>query len=148
MGKFLNHFEREWNILGKSKDEEHSDGKVYKAVSEFLSNLEENEFSDEWVTEASKILDSVTSGKPLSPLTDDPKEWDYVGVDSEYKTNNRYPNLIMHEDGKVQDMKRIVYQDEDGKRFTNANSTGDVKLPYTPGYELRTIDGELISAAR
>ena len=69
----------------------------------------------------------------LSPLTGEDSEWcklDY-GYELVYQ-NKRCSHVFKNAEGRVYDIKAIVFREPDGGTFTNMHSKMFVELPYTP----------------
>lgn len=78
-----------------------------------------------------KILD----GELLSPLTQDPGEWETIFDCEEvplYLANRRCPRVIC-QDGVYTDLEAFLYTDEDGTTYVaGTRSAVEVTLPYLP----------------
>ena len=76
--------------------------------------------------------------EPIGPLTGDDSEW--VEVSARVFQNRRCGRVFKQADrfgGQAYDIDGIVWQDESGLGFTNADSRVPVVFPYTPKTEYR-----------
>lgn len=67
--------------------------------------------------------------EPLTPLTGKPEEW--VEVADNLWQNNRCSH-VFKDKGGAWDIEGIIFEDQDGCRYTNRNSRVPVTFPYIP----------------
>jgi hypothetical protein len=86
----------------------------------------------------SGVLAKLLRYEPIGPLTGEPDEWAEV-ADGIFQ-NKRCGRVFKQADrfgGQAYDTDGIVWEDEDGSRFTNGKSAVPVMFPYTPSTEYR-----------
>ena len=76
-------------------------------------------------------LERLLRFKPLTPITDDPAEWNEVGRG--VKQNRRCSSVFIQPDGSVEDIDGIAVSDNGGITwFTSGRFRKKVTLPYLP----------------
>jgi len=100
------------------------------------------EFSDEGHSGtsahiSSALFKSLSRFRPLTPLTGADDEW--IEVSSGLWQNNRCSTVFKDADGSAYDIDGIVWEDEQGIRFTNKDSRVEVTFPYEPDTEYRKV---------
>lgn len=80
---------------------------------------------------ALRALERLLRFKPLTPITDDPAEWNEIihGM----KQCRRCPSVFIRQDGSVEDIDAIVVSDDGGISWYSSNIfRKKVTLPYLP----------------
>lgn len=79
------------------------------------------------------LLGKLLRYEPIRPLTGEPDEWMEVGpgVHQNRRSGRVFKNETMF-GGQAYDLDGIVWEDPDGGRFTNQDSSVPVTFPYTP----------------
>jgi hypothetical protein len=87
------------------------------------------------------LFDSLSSFRPLGPLTGEDSEWIEVAEqDGKPLYQNRRCHRVFKCGGQAYDIDGIVWRDPDGVTYTNRESRVPVAFPYSPTTEYRDVD--------
>jgi hypothetical protein len=140
----ITYAEQELDRIGMTAD---SDDEMNRAMREHLLHMVE-EFSKEGhsgfsASYALGCLEKLLKFEPLSPLTGEDDEWNYIGDlgDDPVYQNVRCSRVFKGKDGRCWDIDGIVWYEWccDGHKsyFTNKESKVYVEFPYIPKTEYR-----------
>ena len=74
----LEHAEREMKLVGLDKEDSEYNGMIYDAVMKMMKVFADEGHSGFSAMKVLAVFDRLAKFKPLSPLTNDPKEWNDV----------------------------------------------------------------------
>lgn len=83
------------------------------------------------------VLSKLLNFKPLGPLTGSDEEW--IEVSEGLFQNKRCSNVFRDKNlfnGQAYDIDAVVFEDQDGSRFTSSDSFRPIVFPYTPTTEI------------
>lgn len=136
IANLVDHAKDELQLAGLFDKDSDYDGMLGKAVLELakcFSNQGHSGFSANMTLD---IFDKLMKYKPLSPITDNPKEWQKVTDNDDNKPlwqNNRNPSLFSNNNGKT------YYDVDDKKRFKTRSKKFKKKASGKPSIFQRTI---------
>jgi len=78
--------------------------------------------------------------EPLTPLTGNDDEWNYVGDDT--WQNMRASHVFKTGDGAAYDIEGKIFREPSGACYTSRDSFVDIEFPYTPKREYIDVPAE------
>lgn len=117
--------EQEMNLAWPEKDELQDMVKEdVMALINLFSEQGHSGFSAPYVLH---VFNQLARFRPLTPLTGNDDEWMEVGPGV---FQNKRCSHVFKEDGKAYDIQGYVFEDENGNRYTNKDSSKEIKFPW------------------
>jgi len=99
-------------------------------ILDTLHKIREQGHSGSSIHHFLRLLTRLAKFEPLTPLTGEDDEWMNVG--DGYYQNVRCSNIFKKDGEPAYTIDGIVFEDEDGCRFTNSESRVAIEFPYLP----------------
>jgi hypothetical protein len=146
LDNYQKHAVREMTLLGFNFDEDgypvedpnedfDMNAEMAMCVMQVLETFSGQGHSGMSASYAISILKDVMRFEPLSPLTGEDHEWNYINDDrtdnNPIYQNNRCSH-VFKENGEAYDIDGKIFIDPDGASYTSSASRVPVVFPYTP----------------
>jgi len=113
-------------------------GDLGKALEELVNIFSKQDHSGLSASITIKLFHRLVNHKPLTPITNDPDEWEEVRTKNGEKVyqSKRCPSLFttksLLKENKAEDIDYYYKIDEKGRAYKDQNCSKIVNLPYLP----------------
>jgi hypothetical protein len=139
MSLTLKHAKRELALLGYKPIEELAEDDpnrwVQENILELLELFAKQGHSGSSAPYVIGMFFKLASHEPITPLTGDDSEWEKI--DFQTMQNVRCSRVFKNiNTGRVFDIQGKIFEEPDGARYANGESSTDVTFPYIPHTEV------------
>lgn len=151
MSKYIEHLDREWDVLGwpkepldpdnihvpEDEDDPNQDdiqAHIYQSVRKLLETFDEDGHSGMSAPYTINLFKRLALFEPISPLNGNKSEWEQI--ENGTFQNKRCSHVFKDaEDVIAYDTRGKIFVEPDGVRFASRDSIVEITFPYIPNIE-------------